>query len=202
MIKNIIFDLGNVLLNFKPRQFLLRFTQDRARIETFVSKIIGTETWLKMDRGIISQDEALDFFLKNYPEEADLLIPFFEHCWEMLTPIQENVSLLPKLKQNDYKLYVLSNFIREAFIFVKNKYDFFEIFDGIVLSFKIHYIKPEKEIYQFLINKYNLIPNESLFIDDSPECVKTAASLGIKGILYHEKLNLLNEFKNFDIVIN
>lgn len=201
MINNIIFDLGNVLINFKPEQFLLRYTKDKNRITKFISNIIQSDTWLKLDRGIMSIKNARDDFISAYPEETELIKTFFDHWQEMLTPISKNVNLLKELKSNGYRLYILSNYIIEAYEYVKECYNIFSLFDGLVISGKINIIKPEREIFQFLLQKYNLNPEDSVFIDDIKQCIDQAGKLKIKTIHYLSNTDLRSELRKLKVKI-
>ncbi len=201
MIKNIIFDLGNVLINFKPEQFLLRYTKDKNRITKFISNIIQSDTWLKLDRGIMSIKNARDDFISAYPEETELIKIFFDHWQEMLTPISKNMNLLKELKSNGYRLYILSNYIIEAYEYVKERYNVFSLFDGLVISGKINIIKPEREIFQFLLQKYNLNPEDSVFIDDIKQCIDQAGKLKIKTIHYLPNTDLRSELRKLEVKI-
>ena len=201
MIKNIIFDLGNVLLSFKPMEFLLRYTEDFERIKIFVSKVTGSKTWLQLDRGLISIETAKNLLFTQHAEETDLLIPFFEHWMEMLIPIKNIIEILKRLKQNGYKIYALSNFIKEAFNYVKNRYNFFSLFDGQVISCEEKVIKPEKAIYEILIRRYNLIPKECVFLDDYPSFLEPAEQMGMNTILVHPNVDLQVEFEKLKIII-
>jgi len=201
MIKNIIFDLGNVLLSFKPKQFLLQFTEDLKHIDTFILKVTGSETWLKLDGGLISLNDAKTLLFNQHPEEMELLVPFFNNWMEMLTPIQRNIETLKQLKQNGYKCYVLSNFIKEAFDFVENRYVFFSHFDGRVISCEENVIKPEEEIYKILIHRYNLFPNECVFLDDYLSFLKPAEQMGMYTILVQSDTDLIEEFRKLKINI-
>ena len=201
MIKNIIFDLGNVLLKFKPEIFLLELNQDENYNREFIAKIIRTDTWLKLDRGVLSMDEALKIYLAQYPEEKQFIRLFFARWMEMLTPINENVEVLKSLKNNHYYIYYLSNFIKEAFEFVKEKFDFFDLFDGGIISSEILAIKPEIEIYKALLNKYHLNPQESVFIDDVRFFTKQARKLGFHTIHYLPHADLSQRLKELNINI-
>ena len=110
LIRNIIFDLGNVLLNFQPAQFLTRYINDQNQISDFIAKVIKNELWHKLDRGVISLDNARDEYIAKFPEESGFITSFFNHWKEMLTPINENIKILYELKANGYPLYALSNF--------------------------------------------------------------------------------------------
>jgi putative hydrolase of the HAD superfamily len=201
MIKNIIFDLGNVLLKFKPEEFLLQFTSDIEYIKRFVPKITRSKLWLDLDRGYESLENAEIIFLSNYPEEKEFISLFFNHWMEMLTPIEKNISILLDLSEFGYKTYILSNYIKEAFKFVKDKFSFFTLFDGQIISGEEKVIKPEKAIYETLLRRYQLIPEESLFIDDILFFLKPAKKLGISTIWNRPHTDLRKELKKFNVVI-
>jgi len=201
MIKNIIFDLGNVLLNYKPMEFLLQFTKDQERINGFISKVSFSRTWFELDRGTITLKKARKILSSRYPEELDLIVPYFEHWLEILTPIKDRIELLEPLKKNGYKLFILSNFIEEAFKYVIEQYGFFSLFDGRVLSYEEKVIKPEKTIYDILVSRYNLIPQECVFLDDHSSFLKPAKQLGMNTILVHQNTDLKVEFRKINIIL-
>jgi putative hydrolase of the HAD superfamily len=203
MIKTIIFDLGNVLINFKPAEFLMQFTDNIFEINDFVKKVPKSKIWFDLDRGKLTVKEAYEIFLKRYPEKEELLNLFFkENKWmEMLTPIQKNVDILRDLKINGYGLYILSSFIEEAFSYVQSIYEFLSLFDGGVISYQVGTIKPEKAIYHILLQQYNLNPEESLFIDDHKVILKPARQLGMKVIHYQPDTDLREELRKFSVKI-
>jgi len=201
MIKNIIFDLGNVLLKFQPSEFLLRFTNDVEYIDQFVAKIFRSSTWMDLDRGTISLEIAKNNFISKYPKEEAFLTLFFNHWMEMLTPIEENVKVLKGLRDLGYKTYILSNFIKETFTFIQNNYDIFQLFDGQIISGFEETIKPEKAIYELLLSRYNLLPEESLFIDDVLFFLKPAKKLGMKTIWNKPETDLREELRKFNILV-
>ena len=200
MIKNIIFDLGNVLLKFQPKEFLLRFTDDVEYIDQFSAKIFRGNIWLNLDRGTTSLENAKNDFISKYSEEKDFLTLFFNHWMEMLTPIEENINLLKELRELGYETYILSNFIKETYTYIKKKYDIFSLFEGQIISGIENIIKPEKAIYELLLNRFSLIPEESLFIDDVLSFLKPAKKLGMKTIWNRPKTELREELKKFDIL--
>ncbi|MBD3211570.1 MAG: HAD-IA family hydrolase [Candidatus Lokiarchaeota archaeon] len=203
MIKNIIFDLGNVLINFKPGEFLNQFTNEMGKIEDFVKKVPKSKIWFDLDRGKLSVNEAFKIFLEKYPEKEELLHSFFENNkWmDMLTPIKENVEILNELKNKGYRLYILSSFIKEAFSYIQSRYEFLSLFDGAVISYQEGCIKPEKEIYRILLQRYNLNPEECIFIDDHKVILKPARQLGMNVIHYQPDTDLREELQKFSIKI-
>ncbi len=201
MIKNIIFDIGNVLLTFEPKKFLLKFTQDNKHINSFISNVIDSEVWLQMDRGSISVEEAKNLFLSKYPEEKKLLTLFFENWLEIFIPIKENIQIMEKLNQNGYKIFALSNFIKESFKYVVKKFSFFALFDGQVISWQEKVIKPEDAIYNILLHRYNLIPQECVYLDDHKNFLEPAQKLGMSTILVSPEIDLKKEFQKLGVNI-
>lgn len=116
--------------------------------------------------------------------------------FEILQPIEENVKLLPKLKEK-YNLYILSNFHQPAFEHIFKKYDFFRLFDGHTVSCYYYLLKPEKEIYDTLIEKFNLIPEETVFIDDSKVNIDACEKEGIRGIHLPDYTELKQKLEEF-----
>ncbi|NHJ19784.1 MAG: HAD family phosphatase [Candidatus Lokiarchaeota archaeon] len=201
MIKNIIFDLGNVLLKFQPSEFLLRFTNDAEYINEFIAKIFRSSVWVELDRGTISLENAEKTFIAKYPGEEAFLRLFFEHWMEMLIPIEENMKIVKELRDIGFKIFVLSNFIKETYVYIEKKYDIFHLFDGQIISGFEKAIKPEKKLYLILLNRYHLIPEESLFIDDVLFYLKPAKKLGMKTIWNKPETNLREELRKSGISI-
>ena len=201
MIRNIIFDLGNVLFSFRPDEFLLRFTEDRDTVSFFMQNIIRSKTWLKLDRGTLSIEAARIYFLEQFSEKKYIINPFFDEWMDMLIPIEKNVQILKDLNGKGFKCYYLSNYIKEAFHFVYKKYDFFSYFNGGIISALVKAIKPESKIYSILLEKYELIPEECVFIDDVIGFLRPARKLGFTTIHYTPKSDLRQELNNLGILI-
>ncbi len=199
MVRNIIFDLGNVLLDYQPKEYLKLKNIEIAKIEDVYHQVFQSEEWILLDKGTITQDEAQEKIIERNPENTILIECAFNHWYDMLTPIEDTVPLLKRLKQKGYNLYFLSNFHSLAFEHVNDKYDFFTLFDGGVVSYKENTIKPDMEIYQKLIQKYSLKPQESIFIDDMLYNVEAAKKLNFNGIHFTNANNLKDELKNYNI---
>lgn len=182
MIKNIIFDLGNVLVKYSPENFLNKYVKKENQ-ESFIVNIFKSKDWLELDRGTLSYEDAIEIFTKRVPEEKESIEKLFrENISSCISPIEENVEIMRKLKKNGYNVYILSNFHQPAFEYIRENWDFIKEFNGDVVSCYYHYIKPEREIYETILKKYNLTPHETIFIDDVKTNIKGAKELGIKGI--------------------
>lgn len=198
MIKNIIYDLGNVLIKYTPENFLNKFIEEADRDEIKKAIFLGDE-WLDMDRGVLSYEDAIEFFSKRFPKYRSEIKFFFDDNIEIcLEPIKENVETLKRHREEGYNLYILSNFQGPAFENIYNKYEFFKNFHGKLVSYSCNMLKPEKEIFLELLGKYNLNPEETLFIDDSYPNIEMAQKLGIKTLYlndYNELDRKLKEIK-------
>ena len=193
-MKNIIFDIGNVLLEFKPFEFLLKH-YDKKTMEDLMVIIFSSDEWIEMDLGTMSVEEVKARFIDRNPHYEKEIHYVLDHWSEMLTPIEDNVQFVKVLKEKGYRLYLLSNFPIVAFKEVFNKYDFFRYFDGMIISAYEHVIKPDERIYNLLLDRYHLNPGECLFIDDMEANVLAAESLGIKTICLSYKVNLEEKLK-------
>lgn len=182
IIKNIIFDIGNVILNFNIDKVLKRFTSNRDEQKFILDNIINSPEWLGnslIDTGYMSRENAIEIVKDRTNHMNDTLITNFWHNYNNFAKVDENVlKLIKQLKDNNYKVYVLSNINPYTYEFVE-KSGLFELVDGYVLSYQEHKVKPFVRIYTTLLERYNLVPSESVFIDDNQNNIITGNSLGI-----------------------
>ena len=200
MIKNVIFDIGNVLLDFNPEVYVKsKVTEEK--VEEIYKCIFQSEEWPMLDRGTISEEEAKRNIINRNIQNEELINLVFENWYDILIPIESSVDVLQKLKQNGYKVYYLSNFHLAAFEHVTTTHNFFECFDGGVVSYEEKLLKPEKEIYEKIIDKYNIEPNQTVFVDDTKENVEAAIKSGLKGIILNNPKDLKAQLEEFEINI-
>ena len=204
MVKNIVFDIGDVILNFDFHRVLDKYTDDPNK-KKFVLNILTTPDWkgfAQIDYGYLTIDEAIDNVKSRTNHQEDELVDYVFRHYYLYSYFNDRVlNLIKKLKRK-YRIYLLSNINEYTFQFIKNS-DLFKVVDGYVLSYQIHQVKPDKAIYQNLIHKYNLLASESLFIDDNFLNIKTAEDLGFRVIHvlpnnYDDLLNKLIE-KNIEV---
>lgn len=182
MRKNIIFDLGHVLINFHPNHFVEKRVPKEKQNKIFDLIFQGQE-WQDLDRGTTTKEKALESFIKKSPEEEELLRTIFpKYLMDCLSKNEENIRCIYSLKKRGYHLYVLSNFHRDLFEKIEKEWEMFREFDGGVISCYCQRMKPEQEIYEMLLTKYSLQPHDCIFIDDRMENIEVAKKLGIEGI--------------------
>lgn len=200
MYKNIVFDLGNVLLSFNPREYLKnKISEDK--IDEVYKAIFSSEEWVMLDMGTISEKDAINNIIKRNSVYRDDINLAFKDWYEILKPIEETVEVLGALKENGYKTYYLSNFHELAFEAVTKNNKFFEIFDGGVVSYAEKIIKPEEAIYKLILDRYKLNPSETIFVDDVEANVEGASKVGIKTILFKDAKELRKCLNDLNIKI-
>lgn len=200
MYKNIIFDIGNVLLSFNPKEYLRQKIGEQ-KLEEIYKAIFESEEWVMLDRGTITEEEAVKNIIQRnnlYATEIELA---FTDWYGLLKPIEETVEILKNLKNNNYKVFYLSNFHDLAFKEVNKRNSFFKVFDGGVVSYEEKLIKPEEAIYNLILDKYNLIAAESIFIDDTIANIEGAKKLNIKTLLFETPEKLRQDLKQLNINI-
>jgi epoxide hydrolase-like predicted phosphatase len=193
MIKNIVFDLGNVLISFRPSAFFDNKHYPEAIKSKILSDIFSGKEWLMLDNGDISTQEAIDAIAIKSSLKREEIAHIFNLRTEIMYPLDQNVRLLPELKKQGFKLYYLSNFPIDIFEEIKTGYFFFRYFDGGVISSEVKFSKPDKRIFEILLENYSLVPDETLFIDDIEINVRAAEKLGIKGFVTYGSEEIAKE---------
>lgn len=183
MIRNVIFDLGNVLLSFRPSEYFDKHKYPPAIKATILSDIFSSKEWFMLDKGEITTPEAIDAIALKSSLKKEEIAHIFNLRTDLMFPLDLNVRLLPELKKQGFRLFYLSNFPSDIFDEVRSGYFFFKYFDGGLISADAKFSKPDIEIFRILSEKYSLKPEECLFIDDIEENVKTAEIFGMKGMV-------------------
>jgi FMN phosphatase YigB (HAD superfamily) len=181
MINNIVFDLGNVLISFKPDEYLKKISYPEEISKIILKDIFCSNEWQMLDEGSISITEAITSIALKSFLKRDEIIQIFNLRREIFTPLEKNVRIIPKLKEMGFRLYYLSNFPSDMFYKVKADNSFFGYFDGGIISSEVRLLKPDVRIFNLLVKKLSLNPQDCLFIDDIKENILTAESIGMQG---------------------
>jgi HAD superfamily hydrolase (TIGR01509 family) len=183
MIRNIIFDLGNVLISFIPSEYLKKKNYPSTIRNIIISDIFQSEEWKKLDNGEITVYEAIDSIAIRSALKREEIALVFNFRTDIMFPLDDNVRLLPELKKQGFGVYYLSNFPLDTFEDVKNDYYFFRYFDGGIISAEVKLSKPDVRIYKCFLERYSLKAEECFYIDDIEENVRAAESTGIESLL-------------------
>ena len=182
-MKNIIFDFGGIILTVKMKEIVKIFTDSKEEQEFLLNNVVNSPEWIEyglIDTGYITKEDFINLVndrTNNIHKELvkDFINNYINHVY-----IDDKIiELIKDLKKQGYIIYLLSN--TQKYSYEKFIKDIEYLFDGITLSFKEHLLKPYNAIYERLIDKYNLVPEESLFIDDREDNISTANKYGIKG---------------------
>lgn len=183
MIKNIIFDIGMVLVDFRYRALCKELGMDEETVEAVAKAMPENPDWNNLDLGIIPQEEIILNFKKNNPHISKEIDVFWDNISDVVRSFPQSKEWLSELKARGYRIYLLTNYPEEMFsIHCKTQFDFLGSVDGMVVSSHVKLTKPDARIFELLMSKYNLIPQECVFLDDRIANTQSAKALGIEAI--------------------
>lgn len=190
-IKKVIFDVGQVLVKFSPKNLFLKILKNEEEVDYFLKNICTWEWHIQQDL-VYDTSKVAEPMAKKYPEYKEAIDAFYGRFLEMIKgTYKENVNLALQLKKQGYSIYLLSNFPGDQFEKYRLQNSYIDMFDDRIISGDVGLAKPDKKIYELAVQKFSLIPEESLFIDDKIENTISAEKLGIKTI-HLENPNALN----------
>lgn len=185
MVKNVVFDIGNVLAGFAWKEFYQSFGFTDEVFEKLADATVRSDFWNEMDRGKLSDDQLLEGFIQNDPSIEKEIRQVFEDVTEMIKRYDYSIPWLKELKERGYGVYYISNFAHKPHMECKKALDFLSEMNGGILSYQDKLIKPAPEIYRLLCQRYGLKAEECVFIDDTEKNVLAAQKEGMKGIVFH-----------------
>ncbi len=184
MIQNIVFDIGNVLADFRLKEFLAEKGFDGPMIRRILKASVMSPYWEQFERADITEKEAMDAFVSLDPEIEKELYHAYENVSGMLIIRDYAVSWVKSLKEAGYRVYYLSNYSKKAYDECRDSLAFMEDMEGGLLSFQARATKPAETVYRQFLAKYGLKAEECVFIDDTEENVTAAENLGFQGIVF------------------
>lgn len=208
MIRNIIFDLGNVIMQNPTIDLVKQFFKDEKDAEIFNGFIFKSEYWKKLDLGQIDNETVANEIeekrlveVSNYKEVHEFMNNWFSKC----IPNVETMELGKRLKEKGYNLFILSNMANATFEYFSKAYEFFSIVDGNIVSAKVGIKKPDRKIFDILLERYSLNAEECLLIDDDDtnRTFETANTIGINGrsVLPNDVEDVIKELKEYGVDI-
>ena len=184
MIKNIVFDISNVLAPFRFKEFLAEKGFDGAMIKRIIRSSAMTPYWTEFEKGKLTQEQAMEAFISTDSDIADELHKAYDSCSGIMGRYDYTENWINELKEAGRKLYCITNFTPAGYAQCYDCISFIERFDGCVFSFREGIVKPDPEIYKTLLKRYGLKAEECVFIDDTEENVLSAENLGFAGIVF------------------
>lgn len=188
MIKNIVFDMGRVLIDFRPKDIMERFGVPQQDRQLILNELFLSLDWVRMDRGVLSDEEACESICKNVPEHLHEYVRGIVFNWDKpLEPVSGMAELVQELKSMGYGIYLLSNASRRQHEYW-DRIPGSECFDGTFISADHGLLKPHAEIYDKFFQEFSLNPQECIFIDDAPANIEGALCCGMEGIVFHNDI--------------
>jgi putative hydrolase of the HAD superfamily len=195
MIKNIIFDIGNVLAGFAWREFFAGMGFSKEVQERLAACTVLGPLWPEIDHGVMSEEEVIAAFKQYDPSVADEIDLAFKNLKGLLTRQKYAIPWIEELQNQGYKVYIISNIFDKVMDECADALDFMALVDGAVLSCEEKAIKPDSTIYRTLLKRYDLKAGECVFIDDQERNIIAARNLGIPGIIFENYQQAYNDLK-------
>ena len=186
MINTIIFDLGGVLIDWNPQYLYRKLFKEEKEMHDFLENICSPDWNEEQDAGRTLKF-ATEMLIDQFPEHEHNIRAFYGRWEEMLGgAIEQTVDIFKKLRETKkYKIYALTNWSAETFPIALKQFEFLHRFDGIVVSGTEMNRKPHPDFYQIILDRYQIKPEEALFIDDNVRNVEAARQMGLESIHYN-----------------
>ena len=193
-ITAVIFDLGGVLIDWNPKYLYKKIFSSEEETDQFLS-LICTSDWNETQDEGRSLTEGTDILVKQFPEYEKEIRAYYDRWEEMLGGvIEETLDILRLLKAKDHlSLYALTNWSAETIPIALKRFDFFDLFDGIVVSGEEKMRKPSEKFYRLILDRYHLSARDTLFIDDNLRNIEGAKSVGLHTIHFNSPGQLRQE---------
>lgn len=185
MIKTVILDIGNVLVEFRWRKLYEEFGLEGEDLEKFADATVRHQAWIDLDQGIITTEEAKEEYVKAAPEYREYVERIYPEMDKMLVQFDYTIPWIKELKERGYRIYILSNWSKPAYDACQDKaLNFLSLVDGVVFSYKEFVIKPDKKIYDIICSRYDINPAEAVFLDDNEDNIISAREFGLNAIQF------------------
>ncbi|MGN0506161.1 MAG: HAD family hydrolase [Lachnospiraceae bacterium] len=185
MIKNIVFDIGNVLAHFRWQELLHDLGMTGEVFESVADATVrNTGMWNEFDRGVLDDEEIIKGCIDSAPQYEKEIRLLFANVKDIVLEYPYAKPWITELKERGFRVYLLSNYGKTSYEQGSKGFSFLPLVDGAVISYEVKHIKPEPEIYTELFQKYGLKPEECVFFDDREENIEAACTLGMHGIVF------------------
>ncbi len=199
VIDAVVFDLGGVLIDWNPRYLYRQLLPDDAAIDAFLAEVGFAEWNVALDAGR-DWDEAVEWLASRHPERRELIEAFRDRWEETLGEADVAVvAIAREVRAAGLRTFALTNWSERTFAIARRRFAFLAEFEGIVVSGEVGAAKPDERIYRALVERHDLEPARTLFIDDRRENVEAAARLGIRGLVFSGAAALRNDLRRFGL---
>ncbi|MCR5228171.1 MAG: HAD family phosphatase [Eubacterium sp.] len=198
-IKNIVFDVGNVLVAFRYRELMQDLGFDETAVDYLAKNMVETPFWNELDRGDKMNADAIEKFTNELPEYKSEILKFWDNIQGVVKEYDYSEGLVKELKAAGYGVYILSNYPVETYHMHWPTFKFLPHADGYIVSGFERVIKPDEKIYRLLESRFGIKLEDSIFVDDRQINIDAANSYGMKGILFTGYDDLIDSLKKYNI---
>lgn len=196
-IKNVVFDVGNVLIDFCWEKHCRHLGYSEEIIKAFEKNMVNSDCWSRLDEGTMEEAEAIEEFVRRMPQYEAEIRKFWDTAEGFVEEYPYAAPMMDLLHKKGYRVYLLSNYPFHMYEIHWPTFAFFNKVDGYVVSAVERLKKPDPAIYHCLCDRYGLIPGECLFIDDRMENIEAARQVGMEGICFRSMEQLQRESQIF-----
>ena len=186
MIKNIIFDVGKVLVSYEPDEYMKSLGLDQETMDAINGAMFQNKLWDMFDQGLFSSEECLEKFIEGAPKYETEIRQIYATVGKTVKMYPYSMEWIQELKDKGYNIYILSNYSQHMMKQTKRKLRFLSLVDGAVFSYECKLLKPSVKIYEYLCQKYHLNCSECVFVDDRMENVEGAQRSGILAMQFKD----------------
>lgn len=198
MIRTIVFDIGQVLVDFRWREYIKELGFDETICEAVGNATVLSDWWNKVDLGY-KKEEYENGIKSEHPELKGELDQFFHDMKRMVEPFEYSKNWLKQLKERGYRIYLLSNYGNYTYHLQMVNFTFREHVDGELISYQVGVTKPDPRIYQLLLERFSINANEAVFIDDNQRNVEAAIDAGMHGIIFESYEQANDELRKLGV---
>lgn len=200
-ISTVIFDLGGVLVDWDPRHLYRQLFADASEMETFLAEVTSAEWNARLDEGR-PWAEAIEELVAEHPDERELIEAFHRRWPEMLAgEIPGTVDVLDEVRATGVRLLALSNWSSETFSFALERFEFLSWFAAIVISGDVKARKPQRAIFEHVIERYDVRPPATVFVDDSDANIAAARELGFVALRFVDAPSLRRDLNELGVLV-
>jgi putative hydrolase of the HAD superfamily len=196
-VRNVIFDFGGVLVRWTPEEVIRSFYAEEPLRSRVREAVFQHADWIEMDRGALSDADAVRRFAARMGRPAGEMRSLLQYVKDSLTPMADSFAIVADLARRGIPVYGLSNMSASTFAHLKERYDVWSQFRGIVISGEVNLVKPDARIFELICRRYGLVPAQSIFIDDHPPNVEAARRHGFAAIQFSDARQCLDELEDY-----
>ena len=198
-INNIIFDVGNVLVKWSPSEIIRLTFGSSCDVSQLSEDVFQTQIWTDLNLGKLTEDEAKEQYKKHLSIDDIQVNNLFNFIKTTQSPIDGTEKILKRLHDQNYSLFALTDNVKEIVVYLKDRYDFWRYFKGIVVSAEVQLKKPGKDIFNHLLETHNIHASKTIFIDDHRPNIDGAKSIGLQTIHFNDAIQCEKELKDFGL---